>query len=77
MDGGEGQDETRNVGSDENQDDGLGDRQRKASPNDEARQQCVIDLPDIVTGKSACYGPGGICLAENAGNEETLLIINI
>lgn len=35
------------------------------------------DWPHFVTGKSACYGPNGICLAENAGNEETLLAIDV
>jgi predicted amidohydrolase len=35
------------------------------------------EWPHFVTGKSACYGPQGNLLAENAGNEESLLIVDL
>jgi predicted amidohydrolase len=35
------------------------------------------EWPHFVTGKSACYGPQGTLLAENTGNEESLLIVDL
>ena len=43
-------------------------------------RETFTDLPEwphFVTGKSACYNSDGRLLAENSGNEETLLVINI
>jgi len=35
------------------------------------------EWPHFVTGKSACFGPEGTLLAENAGNKESLLIVDL
>ena len=36
-----------------------------------------MDWPHYVNGKSAAFGPDGELLAENAGNEESLLVVDV
>lgn len=36
-----------------------------------------MDWPHFVNGKSAAFGPDGELLAENAGNEESLLVVDV